>query len=114
MKMEEEKYLNLFKAFEKAPMEEFLKTIMDEVSPEEQKGLILEDVSFHRYNADVVSLEVWMCLAPVESNQWIWVRVEMDTASGDIKEYYCTKDSYSRQSLSSLKACMECYRKTEQ
>lgn len=114
MKMEEEKYLNLFKAFEKAPMEEFLKTIMDAVSAEDRKRLILEDVSFHRYNANVVSLEAWMCLAPVESNQWIWVRVEMNTASGDIKEFYYTKDSYRRQSLSSLEACMECYRKTEE
>ena len=111
MKMEEEKYLNLFKAFEKAPMEEFLKTIMDAVSPEEQKGLILEDVSFHRYNANVVSLEAWLCLSPVESNQWIWLRVEMETSSRTIHEEFYTKDSYRKESLPSLQACIDYYKK---
>ena len=107
------KYLNLFRAFEKAPMDDILEIILDGVPVEDRKALVLEDVSYHRLNNNVVTLEAWMCLAPVESNRWIWVRVEMDTASGDIKEYYYTKDSYSRQSLSSLKACMECYRKNE-
>lgn len=107
----EEKYLNLFKAFERAPMEEFLKTIMDAVSAEDRKRLVLEDVSFHRYNADVVSLEAWMCLTPIESNQWIWVRVEKDSSSGSLQEEYNTKDSYGKESLHSLQACIDYYKK---
>ena len=108
--MEEKKYLNLFKAFEKAPMEEFLMTIMDAVSEEDRKKLILDDISFHRYNADVVSLEAWMCLAPVESNQWIWISVEMDASSRSIREDFLTRDSYGKESLHSLQACIDYYK----
>ena len=111
--MEEKEYLSLFEAFEKAPMEEFLKTIMDAVSAEDRKRLVLEDVSFHRFNANVVTLEAWLSLEPVESDRWIGVRVEKDAAAGSIHEEFYTKDSYRKESLHSLQACIDYYRKTE-
>ena len=71
--MNKAKYNELFAAFEEAPMKEFLELLFEGV-PVELK----------------------------DSDQWIWVRVERDPASGDVKEYYCTKDSYGKQSLSRL------------
>ena len=56
------KYEELFAAFEKAPMDEFLKVLFKGVSPEVREQLVLEDVSYHRLSADVVTLEAWMCV----------------------------------------------------
>lgn len=108
--MDNAKYLNIFNAFEKAPLEDFLKGIFKGLSAEQRKALVLEDVSYHRLNADVVTLEAWMCVAPVESNQWIWVRVEMDAAAGTIQELFFTKDNYRKQALPSLQACIDYYK----
>lgn len=33
----------------------------------------------------------------MESNQWIWVRVEKDDAAGSIQEQFFTKNSYRQQ-----------------
>ena len=111
MAMQEERYKKIFMELEQAPIEEFLKIIMRNVPAEDRKRLVLEDVSFHRYNADIVSLEAWMCLAPVESNQWIWVRVEMDAATGSIQEEFYTTESYRKETLPSLQACIDYYKK---
>jgi len=108
--MENAKYLNIFSAFEKAPLEDFLKGIFKGIPAEQRKSLVLEDVSYHRLNAEVVTLEAWMCIAPVESNQWIWVRVEMDAAAGAVQEYFFTKDNYRKQALPSLQACIDYYK----
>ena len=108
--MENAKYLNIFSAFEKAPLEDFLKGIFKGVSVEQRKSLVLENVSYHRLNADVVTLEAWMCVAPVESNQWIWARVEMDAAAGTVQEFFFTKDNYRKQTLPSLQACIDYYK----
>lgn len=108
--MDNTKYLSIFSAFEKAPLEDFLKIVFKGISAEQRKSLLIEDVSYHRLNADVVTLEAWMCLAPVESNQWIWVQVSMNGSSGDIQESYQTKDSYGKQSLNSLKGCIDYYK----
>lgn len=106
--MDKTKYHSIFDAFEKAPLEDFLKVIFKGITPEQRKSLIIEDVSFHRFNPDIVTLEAWIC-DPMESNQWIWVRVEKDNASGSIQEQYFTKDSYRKQTLSSLQECLEYY-----
>lgn len=70
---------------------------------------MLEDVSYHRPNADVVTLEAWIYVAPVESNQRIWVRVEMDAAAGTVQKLFFTRDNYRKQALLSLQACIEYY-----
>jgi len=108
--MDNTKYLSIFSAFEKAPLEDFLKGIFKGITTEQRKSLVIEDESFHRLNADVVTLEAWMCLTPMESNQWIWVRVEKDDASGSVQEQFFTKDSYRKQALSSLQECLEYYK----
>lgn len=108
--MDNTKYLSIFGAFEKAPLEEFLKGIFNGINAEQRKSLVIEDVSYHRLNADVVTLEAWMCLAPMESNQWIWVRVEKDDAAGSVQEQFFTKDSYRQQALTSLQDCLEYYK----
>ena len=66
--MNKEKYAELFAAFGQAPMEEFLKTIIKGVPADIRKQLVLEDVAYHRHSADVVALDAWMSLAPIESN----------------------------------------------
>ena len=111
--MNKAKYEKLFAAFEKAPMKEFLKLLFEGVPVELKDRLIIQDVSYHRLSPEIITLEAWVVIDSPKSDKWIWARVESDTASGDVKEYYYTKDSYGKQSLSSLKACLDCYRKTE-
>ena len=107
------KYYDIFSSFDKAPIEEFMKTIFKGISSDMRKQLVLEDVSYHRLNADVSTLEAWMYIASVESNQWIWVRVEKDATTGSIQEEFYTKNAYRKESLHSLQACMDYYQKTE-
>ena len=64
--MENAQYLNIFNAFEKVPLEDSLKGIFKGISAEQRKSLVLEDVSYHRLNAEVVTLEAWMCVVPRE------------------------------------------------
>ena len=108
--MDNTKYLSIFGAFEKAPLEDFLKGIFKGLSEEQSKSLLTGDVSYHRLNANVVTLEAWMCMAPMETNQWIWVRVEKDDVSGSVQEQFFTKDSYRKQALSSLQECLDYYK----
>ena len=96
------KYEELFAAFGKAPMDEFLKVLFKGVSPEVREQLVLDDVSYHRLSADVVTLEAWMCVEPVDSNRWIWARVEMNGSTGKIEEQFFTKDNYCKLALWSL------------
>lgn len=105
-------YSELFAAFRKAPIKSFLELVFEGVPEEQKTHLIIEDVSYHHYIAETVTIEAWLVFDSPDSNQWIWIQVEMDTASGHIKEHYYTKDSYSKQSLSSLRACLDYYRKT--
>lgn len=108
--MDNTKYLSIFGAFKKAPLEDFLKGIFKGITPEQRKSLLIEDVSYHRLNPNFVTLEAWMCMAPMETNQWIWVRVEKDDASGSVQEQFFTKDSYRKQSLASLQECLAYYK----
>ena len=112
MTMKEEKYAELFDAFAKAPIEEFLKLLFKGISPEVRRQLVLEDVSYHRLSAELVTLEAWMCMVPVESNRWIWVRVECGR-DGAVQEQFFTKDSYRQQALGSLEECIEYYNNKE-
>ena len=111
--MNKEKYEALFAAFGQAPMEEFLKLLFKDVTPEVRKQIVLEDVAYHRHSADVVALDAWMCLVPIESNQWIWARVEMNTATGAVQDQFFTKDNYGQQALGSLTGCIEYYKNKE-
>lgn len=63
--MDKTKYYSIFDAFEKAPLEDFLKVIFKGITPEQRKSLIIEDVSFHRFNPDIVTLEAWMYMDPM-------------------------------------------------
>ena len=107
--MDNTKYLSIFGAFEKAPIEDFLEGLFKGITAKQRKSLVIEDVSYHRLNADVVTLEAWICVAPMESNKWIWVRVEKNDAEGCVQEKFFTKDSYRQQALTSLKECLEYY-----
>ena len=55
--MNKAKYEKLFAAFGKAPMKEFLELIFEGLSPELKRRLIIDDVSYHRHNAEIVTLE---------------------------------------------------------
>lgn len=112
--MENETYITLFQAFEKAPMRDFLEMLLRPLDDGLRRKLILEDVSYHRYGADQVTLEAWMCVVPVESNQWIWARVEMNGADGTIEEQFFTKDNYRQQALGSLADCIKNYKKDDE
>ena len=94
-------------------MEDFLKLLLRGVSAEARKLLVLEDVAYHRMNADIVALDAWMCVSPVESNRWIWARVEMNGASGAVEEQFFTKDNYRQQALASLDECIDYYKKED-
>ena len=111
--MNKEKYAGLFAAFGQAPMEAFLEALFKGVSAEVRRKLVLEDVAYHRHNADIVALDAWMCVAPIESNQWIWARVEMNGATGKIEEQFFTKDNYRQQALGSLDECIDYYKKED-
>ena len=108
--MDNTKYLSIFGAFEKAPLEDFLKGIFKGLSEEQSKSLLIEDVSYHRLNANVVTLEAWMCMAPMETDQGMWVRVEEDEVSGSVQEQAVTTGSERKQALSSLQECLEYYK----
>ena len=107
--MNKTKYEELFAAFGKAPMKEFLELLFEGVPPALKKRLIIEDVSYHRHNADIVTLEAWMVIDNPESDRWIWVRVESDSSRNMIEEQFLTKDSYRRQELHSLEECFDYY-----
>ena len=111
--MNKEKYAELFAAFAQAPMEEFLKTLFKGVPVEIRKQLVLEDVAYHRHSANIVALDAWMCVAPVESNKWIWARVEMNGETGAVPEQFFTKDNYRQQTLDSLEKCIDYYNNKE-
>jgi len=111
MKKTNKEITALFKAFGQVPMEVFLKLLFKGVSADIRKKLVLEDVAYHRINTDVIALDAWMCVTPVESNQWIWARVEMNETTGTIEELFFTKDNYCQQALRSLVECIEYYLK---
>lgn len=107
--MNKAKYKELFAGFGKAPMKAFLELLFDGVSLELKKHIIIEDVSYHRHNAEIVTLEAWMVIDNPESDRWIWVRVESDSSQGTIEEQFLTKDSYRKQELHSLEECFDYY-----
>lgn len=107
--MNKAKYKELFAAFGKAPMKAFLELLFDGVSLELKKRIIIEDVSYHCHNAEIVTLEAWMVIDNPESDRWIWVRVESDSSQGTIEEQFLTKDSYRKQELHSLEECFDYY-----
>ena len=84
--MNKAKYEELFAAFERAPMKEFLELLFDGVPPELKKRLIIEDVSYHRHSAAIVTLDAWMVIDSPDSEQWIWVRVEFDASHNSLEE----------------------------
>ena len=109
--MDRKAYHNLFSAFSDAPLEELWKIITSDVSEDDIRSLVPVDVSFHRImTGNVVSLEAFICISSADSDQWIWVRVERDMDTGNIREYFFTRDSYGKESLSSLQACIDYYK----
>lgn len=112
--MDKRKYQEIFDEFEKAPLEAFLESVLEEVKEEQQKLLVLEDVSYHRLNAEVVTLEVTMCLAPIETNKCIWVIMERVASTGQVRKHYYTKDPNGTKAMASLKACIDYYKEEQQ
>ncbi len=112
--MDKGKYQKIFDEFEKAPLEAFLESVLEEVKEDQQRLLVLGDVSYHRLNAEVVSLEVFMYLAPIEANKCIWVIMERIASTGQVRKHYYTKDPNGTKAMASLKACIDYYYKEEQ
>ena len=110
----EKKYQKLFEEFEKAPLEAFLESVLEGVKEEQQKILVLEDVSYHWLNAEVVTLEVTMCLAPIETNKCIWVIMERVASTGQVRKHYYTKDPNGTKAMASLQACIDYYKEEQQ
>ena len=90
-----------------------MKILFKGVSADIRKQLVLEDVAYHRHSADVVALDAWMSLVPIEANKWIVARVEMDCSTGKIEELFLAKDSYRKQQLGSLEECIAYYKNIE-
>ena len=107
--MNKAKYEELFAAFGRAPMRDFLELLFKEVPDQLRKRLIIEDISYHRHNAEIVTLEAWMVIDSPDSERWIWVRVEFDTSHNTIEEQFLAKDSYRQQELHSLEECFDYY-----
>ena len=107
--MNKAKYEELFAAFGRAPMRDFLELLFKEVPDQLRKRLIIEDISYHRHNAEIVTLEAWMVIDSPDSERWIWVRVEFDASHNTIEEQFLAKDSYRQQELHSLEECFDYY-----
>lgn len=107
--MNKAKYEELFAAFGRAPMKEFLELLFDGVPPELKKRLIIEDVSYHRHSASFVTLDAWMVIDSPDSERWIWVRVEFDTSHNTIEEQFLARNSYRQQELHTLIECFDYY-----
>ena len=107
--MNKAKYEELFAAFGKAPMKEYLELLFDGVPPELKKRPIIEDVSYHRQSATIVTLDAWMVIDSPDSERWIWVRVEFDASLNTIEEQFLARDSYRQQELHSLEDCFDYY-----
>ena len=113
--MDKDKYAELFAAFGKAPMKEFLELLFEGVPPELKNRLIIVDVSYHRHSAEIVTLEAWMDIDNPESDRWIWVRVEHDSTKKTIEEEFevefYTKESYAGRDfvLNSIEDCFNRY-----
>ena len=87
----------------------FLATPAYTFAPRTNTKRIMEDVSYHRHNAEIVTLEAWMVMDNPESDRWIWVRVESDSSRNIIEEQFLTKDSYRKEELHSLEECFDYY-----
>ena len=107
--MNKVKYNELFTAFGKAPMKEFLELLFEGVTVELKYRLILQDVSYHRLSPEIVTLEAWMVIDYPESDRWIWVRIESDSSNDTIEEQFLARDSYRKQELHSLGDCFDYY-----
>ena len=113
--MNKAKYEELFTAFGKAPMKEFLELLFEGVPPELKKRLLIEEVSYKRYSADIVSLEAWIVIDNLETDKWIWARVERDSTKKTIDEIFkvefYTKESYAGKHYvpNSIEECFDHY-----
>ena len=107
--MNKAKYNELFVAFGKAPMKEFLEILFEGVPVELKDRLILQDVSYHRLSPEIVTLEAWMVIDYPESDRWIWLRIESDSSNDTIEEQFLARESYRKQELHSLGDCFDYY-----
>ena len=111
--MNKARYAELFAAFGKAPMREFLELLFEGVPVELKDRLIIQDVSYHRLSPEIVTLEAWMVIDNPESDQWIWVRVESDSSTEMIEDQFLARDSYRSQELHSFEECFKYYHADE-
>ena len=109
--MEYNRLLRLFQEFSEAPMIDFLEMLLSTLDEEQRNKLMIEDISYHRCSAQIVTLEAWICIEPVENNQWIWARIELNGETNTIEESYLTKEGFRENALTSIKDCIEQYEK---
>lgn len=104
-----EKYEGLFMAMSKAPMASFLEKVMDGLRQEQRSRLIIEQLSYNRYSPEIDTLEAFMCVAPIEKNQWVWAYVERNSKEATVEEHFFVSSANGKQLLGSLRACLEYY-----
>lgn len=86
----------------KAPLAEFLERLLDGLGPDGRVQLIIEQLSYNRYSPEIDALEAFMCVAPVEKNQWIWARVERDLRQGIFEECFFVSSADQVKYIESL------------
>ena len=91
-------------------MEEYMELLFRGVPANLKNRLIMEEVSYHRFSAEIVTLEAWMIIDSPDSGQWIWVRVEADSSRNTIEEQFLARDSFRGQELHSIEECLEYYK----
>lgn len=104
-----EKYEGLFKAIPKAPLADFLEKTLEGLNPEVRSKLIIEQVSYNRYSPEVDTLEAFLCLSPVEKNQWIWARVERDLRQESFEEHFFVSSAEGKFAMDSMAECIGYY-----
>ena len=107
--MDNSKYLDLFRKFRKAPMEEFMEHLIGSLPGEKKALLIVDDVAYHRVSPEEEWLCAWLYMKPFrndESDRWISVDILHNARTGSVRESFSTLDFAPH---ASLEACIDFY-----
>lgn len=93
----------LFRAFEQAPLEDFIEHLFSGLTKEQMNRFVIDDVSYHRDNPRYVSLSAWLTMKPVlfgPRNNWISIDYLYDSQEKTVDIRYCVRDFVQMESLS--------------
>ena len=111
--MDNSKYLDLFRKFRKAPMEEFMEHLIGSLPGEKKALLIVDDIAYHRVSPEEEWLCAWLYMKPFrndESDRWISVDILHNARTGSVRESFSTLDFIPHQSLED---CIDFYLKQD-